>query len=79
MLHWHLWAPLSTNVLPSIHNTPSLSRQNQHVFLPAKEHSHNDQGTNEFPLSVCSESCLRANFMINAACIVPHTHSSVKM
>lgn len=77
MFHRHLWASLSTNILPSILNRPSLTRQNQSVFLPAEEYCHNDQGTNEYPLSVCLESCLGASFMINAAYIVPHTQSSI--
>lgn len=60
-------------------NGPSLTRQNQSVFLPVEEHCHNDQGTNEFPLSVCLESCLGASFMINAAYIVPRTQSNIML
>lgn len=77
MFQWHLWASLSTNNLPPILNRPSLTRQNQSVFLPVEEHCHNDQGTNEFPLSVYLENCLGASFMMNAAYIVPRTQSSI--
>lgn len=77
MFHWHLWASLSTSILLSILNRPSLRRQYQSVFPPVKEHCHNYQATNEFPLSVCSESGPGASFMINAAHIVPRIQSSV--